>query len=174
MHIPNQILRNNGALWNNTIILTLLHGDNLNPNLVMRSIKTKWSVRESADIIRAGPNRFICRFQKSEDLERVLYKQPWQVLGHLIILEPFSTGKDAHSIRFETIPLWVSFIGLELEHHSTEIVGMIASATGTVSEVLPVGVIPRSAEGYRAHVNVLVHFPLVEGTMVNTLEKGDV
>ncbi|KAF5208030.1 hypothetical protein FRX31_002381 [Thalictrum thalictroides] len=51
---------------------------------------------------------------------------------------------------------------------------MIASAAGTVSEVLPVGVIPRSAEGYRAHVNVLVHFPLVEGTMVNTLEKGDV
>ncbi|PIA45533.1 hypothetical protein AQUCO_01600016v1 [Aquilegia coerulea] len=66
------------------------------------------------------------------------------------------------------------FIGLELEHHSTEIVGMIASAAGTVSEVLPVGVIPRAAEGYRAHVNVLINFPLVEGTLVNTLAKGDV
>ncbi|KAF5205298.1 hypothetical protein FRX31_005115, partial [Thalictrum thalictroides] len=44
--------------------------------------------------------------------------------------------------------------------------------TTIVSEVLPVGVIPRTAEGYRDRVNVLIHLPLVEGTMVNSLSKA--
>ncbi|KAF5192140.1 hypothetical protein FRX31_018272, partial [Thalictrum thalictroides] len=72
------------------------------------------------------------------------------------------------------MPLWMCFSGLELEHHSTEIIKMIASAAGFVNEVLPVGIIPRSAEGYRARVSVFVNLPLVEGTMVNSLTKGNV
>ncbi|KAF5203512.1 hypothetical protein FRX31_006901 [Thalictrum thalictroides] len=162
----------NGAIY--TIILTLLRGDHLNPNLVMRVINTKWIVRETSDVLRAGSNRFICRFHKQDDHDQIFNKQPWQILGHLILMEGFSTGQDYKSIQFQTLPLWISFTGLELEHYSTETVGMIATAAGRVTKVLPNGVIPRSAEGYRARVHVQVQFPLVEGTKVNTLTKGDV
>ncbi|KAF5187602.1 hypothetical protein FRX31_022811 [Thalictrum thalictroides] len=89
-------------------------------------------------------------------------------------MEPFTTGMDSGSILFQTLPLWMSFIGLELEHHSTEAVSMIASATGVVNQLLPVVIIPCKAEGYRAQVKVDVNYPLVQGTMVNTLSKGDV
>ncbi|KAF5203006.1 hypothetical protein FRX31_007410, partial [Thalictrum thalictroides] len=140
----------------------------------MRATKTKWSVRETSNVLRAGPNCFICRFHKQDDHDRIINKQPWQILGHLVLLESFSTGHDFKTIQFHTMPLWISFSGLELEHYSTETVGMIATAAGRVAEVLPNGVIPRTAEGYRARVHVLVQFPLVEGTMVNTLTKGDV
>ncbi|KAF5178211.1 hypothetical protein FRX31_032201 [Thalictrum thalictroides] len=174
MQIPNHLLQNTGAQWNNTIILTLLHGGHLNPNLVMRSVKTKWSVRESSDILRAGANRFICRFHKPEDHTRIWEKQPLQVLGHIIVFEAFSTGMNANTIGFKTVPLWMSFTGLELEHHSTEIVEMIASVVGPVNEVLPVEMIPRTAEEYRVNVNVKVIQPLIQGTKVNTLIKGEI
>ncbi|KAF5197098.1 hypothetical protein FRX31_013315 [Thalictrum thalictroides] len=80
----------------------------------------------------------------------------------------------AANVRFETIPLWMSFRGLELEHMHTDTVRMIGSAAGIVRTVLPVGVIPRTAEGYRARVDVFVHLPVVQGYTFNTLTKGDV
>ncbi|KAF5193605.1 hypothetical protein FRX31_016808, partial [Thalictrum thalictroides] len=140
----------------------------------MRSIKSKFGIRESSDMLRTGANRFVCRFHKLEDLSRILEKQPWQVLGHVILIEAFSTVMDAALVGFESIPLWMSFSGLELEHHSTETVRMIATAAGSVNEILPTGIIPRTAEGYRANVNANIHRPIVQGTIVNTLSKGDV
>ncbi|KAF5184970.1 hypothetical protein FRX31_025442 [Thalictrum thalictroides] len=66
------------------------------------------------------------------------------------------------------------FSGWELEHYSIDVIKMIASVAGIVTEVLPGGIIPRSAEVYHARVNVFVHLPLVESTMVSSFTKGKV
>ncbi|KAF5192796.1 hypothetical protein FRX31_017617, partial [Thalictrum thalictroides] len=56
MKIPTEIQRANGNLWNNTVILSLLNGGHLNPNLVMGKVKAKWRVGDSCDMVRAGHN----------------------------------------------------------------------------------------------------------------------
>ncbi|KAF5179946.1 hypothetical protein FRX31_030467 [Thalictrum thalictroides] len=67
-------------------------------------------------MVRAGNNRFICRFSNVNDQERIEEQQPWMVMGCLILMETFSTGMVAANITFERLPLWMSFRGLELEH----------------------------------------------------------
>ncbi|KAF5205185.1 hypothetical protein FRX31_005228, partial [Thalictrum thalictroides] len=172
--LPTEMLQTNANQWNHTLIFTLLNGNHLNPNQVMRAIKLKWKVLDACDIIRAGENRLICRFYNLNDHERIEEQQPWTVLGCLVLIEEFAVEMIAANVRFETIPLWMSFRGLELEHLNTNTIRMIGSAAGTVRTVLPVGVIPRTAEGYRARVDVFVHLPVVQGFTVNTLTKGDV
>ncbi|KAF5195632.1 hypothetical protein FRX31_014781 [Thalictrum thalictroides] len=174
MRIPIDMLTANGDMWNHTLIFTLMEGGHLNPNQVMRTVKIKWRVTEVCDMVRAGHNRFVCRFTNLNDHERIEEQQPWVVMGCLILMESFSTGMVAANVKFERLPLWMSFKGLELEHLQSETVRMIGSAAGDVTSVLPVGVIPRSAEGFRARVNVNVNEPLVQGYPVNTLANGDV
>ncbi|KAF5196968.1 hypothetical protein FRX31_013444 [Thalictrum thalictroides] len=172
--LPVEMLQTNANQWNHAIIFTLMNGNHLNPNQVMRAGKIKWKVIDACDIVRAGNNRFVCRFYNNNDLDRVEEQQPWTIMGSLVLMEEFRTGMIAANVIFETLPLWMGFRGLELEHLNTKTVRMIASAAGIVQTVLPVGVIPRTAEGFRARVGVLVHLPLVQGYTFNTLSKGDV
>ncbi|KAF5199989.1 hypothetical protein FRX31_010427 [Thalictrum thalictroides] len=123
-------------------------------------------------MIRAAHNRFGCRFHNQNDQERVEEQQPWSVLGFLVLIQPFSTEMVTENVLFNTLPLWMSFKGLELEHLHANTVKMIGSAAGEVTTVMPTGIIPRTAEGFRARVNVDIHRPLVQGWPVTTLAKG--
>ncbi|KAF5202703.1 hypothetical protein FRX31_007710 [Thalictrum thalictroides] len=174
MRIPLDLLRETGNLWNNTLIFTLLNGGHLNPNLVMRTVKAKWKTSDTCDMVLSGHNLYVCRFNHAEDQIRVQDHQPWVALGCLILIQPFSNGMNASFIIFNTIPLWLSLKGLALEHLNYKTVQMIAAQAGEVDHVLPVGVIPRSAEGFRALVRVNVQLPLVQGYPCNTLQNGDV
>ncbi|KAF5199757.1 hypothetical protein FRX31_010658, partial [Thalictrum thalictroides] len=174
LQIPIAILQENGNQWNHSLIFTLLDGGHHNPNHVMRSVKIKWKIIEVCDMVRAGHNRFICRFSNVNDQERIEEQQPWVVLGSLILMETFSTGMVAANITFERLPLWMSFRGLELEHLHSNTVRFIGEVAGVVTNVLPVGVIPRTAERFQVLVNVNVNEPLVQGRFVNTLSNGDV
>ncbi|KAF5207754.1 hypothetical protein FRX31_002659 [Thalictrum thalictroides] len=71
IQIPVSMLRENGSQWNHTLIFTLFDGGHLNPNHVMRTIKIKWKITEVCDMVRAGHNRFICRFSNVNDQERI-------------------------------------------------------------------------------------------------------
>ncbi|KAF5205141.1 hypothetical protein FRX31_005273 [Thalictrum thalictroides] len=74
LQIPIAILRENGNQWNNSLILTLLtllDGGHHNPNHVMCSVKIKWKITKVCDMVRAGHNKFICRFSNVNDQERI-------------------------------------------------------------------------------------------------------
>ncbi|KAF5179352.1 hypothetical protein FRX31_031062 [Thalictrum thalictroides] len=174
LQIPVAMLRENGNQWNHSLIFTLLDGGHHNPNHVMRTVKIKWKITEVCDMVRVGHNRFICRFSNVNDQERIEEQQPWVVMGSLILMETFSTEMVAANITFERLPLWMSFRGLELEHMQSDTVRLIGETAGIITNVLPIGVIPRTAEGFRALVNVNVTEPLVQGRFVNTLSNGDV
>ncbi|KAF5205195.1 hypothetical protein FRX31_005218 [Thalictrum thalictroides] len=60
----------------------------------------------------------------------------------------------ASKVKFDSMPLWMSFKGLQLEHLHADTVRLIAAAAGVVLIVLPVDIIPRTAEGFHARVNV--------------------
>ncbi|KAF5178378.1 hypothetical protein FRX31_032033, partial [Thalictrum thalictroides] len=174
IQIPVAMLTENGSQWNHALIFSLLDGGHINPNHVMRTVKLKWKITEVCDMVRAGYNRFICRFSNVNDQDRIEEQQPWVVMGCLILIETYSTGMVAANITFDRLPLWLSFKGLELEHLNSETVKLIGEAAGSVTSVLPRGVIPRSAEGFRAQVQVNVNEPLVQGQFVNTLANGDI
>ncbi|KAF5181686.1 hypothetical protein FRX31_028727, partial [Thalictrum thalictroides] len=107
--IPVSMLQANGNMWNHSLIFTMMHGDHINPNHIMRTIKIKWKVVDACDIVRAGHNRFICRFSHDNDHERVEEQQPWVAMGCLVLMEPFTTGMIAANATFERLPLWMSF-----------------------------------------------------------------
>ncbi|KAF5178356.1 hypothetical protein FRX31_032056 [Thalictrum thalictroides] len=168
MNIPDDILEANHALWEHTIIITLVNGDGLNPNHVMKCVRQAWRLQQRLDIIPYARNRFVCRFERLTDMERIIADQPWIIIGRLLLIQSFSADMEVHLVTFNTIPLWLGFRGLQLEHLNSAVVSLIASAARNVLNVLPQGVIPRTAEGYRARVEVLVSNPLIQAITVNT------
>ncbi|KAF5202474.1 hypothetical protein FRX31_007939 [Thalictrum thalictroides] len=105
-----------------------------------------------------------------KDKERVIEKEPWTVIWHLLIMLPYDGNVNTNELKLERVPLWMSVIGLLLQHMHFDIVQMIASAVGAVDIVLPQIIVPRTAEGFRAKVRVLVNTPLIQGCEVNTVE----
>lgn len=81
---------------------------------------------------------------------------------------------EARDIIFDTVPLWIGFKGLELEHYKLPIIWIIASAAEEIDEIFSKDIISRTLNGYRAKVEVDARIPLVEGTMANTLSKSEV
>ncbi|KAF5179605.1 hypothetical protein FRX31_030811 [Thalictrum thalictroides] len=71
MPIPLDLLRETGNFWNNTLIFTLLNGGHLNPNLAMRTVKAKWKVSDTSDMVQTGHNLYVCRFNYVEDQIRI-------------------------------------------------------------------------------------------------------
>lgn len=62
---------------------------------------------------------------------------------------------EARDIIFDTIPLWIGFKRLELEHYKLAIIKMTDAKE--VDEVTPKEKIPRSSAGYRAKIKVNMH-----------------
>ncbi|KAF5183665.1 reverse transcriptase [Thalictrum thalictroides] len=176
--IPDELLLElllaSHAQWNENLIVTLLSGENINANHVMKAIRATWRTRAQLDILKRGNNLYVCRFSRGQDKDRIEEEQPWKVLGKLLLIQPFSVDTDPFVVRFNTVPVWISFQNLPFEHHNPDIVEIVAGAAGETLEVLPKKVIPRSSEGYRARIAVKVFSPLVQGTPVKTVNRGNI
>ncbi|KAF5184406.1 hypothetical protein FRX31_026007 [Thalictrum thalictroides] len=79
-------------------------------------------------------------------------------------MQPFSADTNPFAVRFTTVPLWMTFGGLCLEHHIPAIIEFISSAAGECLLVFPKELSSRSTEGFRARVVVKVNEPLIQGT----------
>ncbi|KAF5185426.1 hypothetical protein FRX31_024987 [Thalictrum thalictroides] len=102
------------------------------------------------DIVKRGTNLYVCRFDRRQDQDRVVDEQPRKVLGKLVFMQPFTGDMDPLAIRFDTIPLWMSFKGLYLEQYTPKIVKLIAGAARIVLDVLPKELVPQSEEDHAA------------------------
>ncbi|KAL5709303.1 hypothetical protein ACHQM5_020007 [Ranunculus cassubicifolius] len=153
-NIPTAMLQSHHSRWNMAIIFTLLHGDNLDPNQVMRNVRLRWHLQRRMDMIRVANNRFVCRFDRIQDRDRIEEDQPWMILDRLVLLQPYTNEICPETVEFNSIPFWIGFRGLMLEHINPEVVSLIASSAGTFLAIRPDGYIPRSTEGYRVRIEV--------------------
>ncbi|KAF5182805.1 hypothetical protein FRX31_027607 [Thalictrum thalictroides] len=128
------------------------------------------------DMIRVGNNKFVCRIHMSDDLERVVAGQPWQIMGCIVLIEAFSSPTSLDSVVFNRVPLWFCFKGLQLEHFSLDTVRYIATEidVGQVINVLPDRGLPDSIDGFRIQVWHDISKPLLKGIVVNTLMNGNI
>ncbi|KAF5185252.1 hypothetical protein FRX31_025161, partial [Thalictrum thalictroides] len=137
MNIPLTELQATGAHWTKAWLVTIWHGDHLNPNHLIRSLLTKWKLHKKVDIIRVSHNKYACKIYNKDEEKRIEDGQPWQVLNCLILMEKYSPPTDPESVVFKRIPQWITFKGLLLQHFNVNTIRFIASAVGYVRQVLP-------------------------------------
>ncbi|KAF5175010.1 hypothetical protein FRX31_035403 [Thalictrum thalictroides] len=118
MVIPLQQLHENSAYWVNAMIITLWNDEHLNPNIVIRQIQLRWGVGVRMNMIRVGSNKLVRKIHQSDDLERVENGHPWQVMGCIVLIKPYSSPTNSESISFNRVPLWFFFKGPRLAHPS--------------------------------------------------------
>ncbi|KAF5189352.1 hypothetical protein FRX31_021061 [Thalictrum thalictroides] len=162
-----------------------MDGQTMDPSIKCNSSSSNMVVQRQIELpdidikLDTSFSRVINGFGSSSDnissfaAHRPLHSAPFGKTSNFTIPLPLSKisnseAQGIHSTMLQPFQSGAFLEGIELEHYSIEIVRMIASVAEFVSEVLPAGVIRRATEGYRARVNVLIHFRLVEGTMVNT------
>ncbi|KAF9591388.1 hypothetical protein IFM89_004073 [Coptis chinensis] len=174
MDLPRSLLIQSQARWITSLIGRLLTDVEQNPNEILNAIRQKWKLKKKLDIVVVQGNLFILRFEKESDKIKILRHQPWQMLGYLLVLKPFSPDQVPNQTRFDTTPLWITFEGLHLEHQLPLFIERIATAAGRVLQVFPADNEPRDADGFRARVEVDLNHPLRQGRLVQTVDHGSV
>ncbi|KAF5176623.1 hypothetical protein FRX31_033790, partial [Thalictrum thalictroides] len=172
MNLPEELLQASHAQWDSTLIVTIFMGDHLNPDLAMKAIRAAWRLRSTLDLIQQGINRFVCRFERDSDKQRVQDEQPWKVLGKVLLIHHFNGDMDPETVGFNTLPVWMCFEGLKLEHFHFSIIEMISAAAGKVLDVQPKRFLPRQADGFRARVELNINEPIAQGVPVNSVRWG--
>lgn len=64
-------------------------------------------------------------------------EQPWQFLGWLMFIKDYFPNIKEEEVIFNTIPIFIWFGGLELEHYKMTTIENIASAMGKVKSIIP-------------------------------------
>ncbi|KAF5182410.1 hypothetical protein FRX31_028003, partial [Thalictrum thalictroides] len=172
MKLPENLLRSIEAHWDSSIIISIFKGEHIHPDYAMKAIRAVWRVRSRLDMIQQGKNRFVCKFEKLVERERICDDQPWKIMGKILLIQPFSSEMDPSVVEFNTIPVWTSFEGLKLEHLHHTVIEMIAAAAGTVKDVNPKNGLPRGSEGFKARIELNVHEPILQGVPVNSVRWG--
>ncbi|KAF5186419.1 hypothetical protein FRX31_023994 [Thalictrum thalictroides] len=103
------------------------------------------------DMVKVGPNHFVCKVYHQENMDRIETGQPWQILGCIVLIEPFSSPMDPDFIIFKRVPLRICFNCLLLEYLVIDTIRDITSDTGEVIKELPDRLLPRIANGFRGH-----------------------
>ncbi|KAF9616916.1 hypothetical protein IFM89_032878 [Coptis chinensis] len=113
---------------------------------------SKRKLKKTLDIVVDG-DCYILRFEKEVDKNKIIRTQPWQMLGYLLVLKPFSPNLTPNELDFSKQALWVVFEGLHLEHQNPTLIKLIARAAGKW---------------------IYITSPLHQGRLVDTMNRGEV
>ncbi|KAJ1392993.1 Zinc finger, CCHC-type [Sesbania bispinosa] len=82
-----------------------------------------------------GVNLFLFTFENTKEMNDVLNRGPWYVMGHLLSLQCWVPEASVYEIDFSRTSFWIQIHGLPLDMMSTGNAARIMSKVGEVMEV---------------------------------------
>ncbi|KAI8014352.1 hypothetical protein LOK49_LG05G00103 [Camellia lanceoleosa] len=149
----------------------------LNKQAVCNILQTAWRPRATLNMSPWSKNVFLFPFSDPEDRRKVLFKAPWLVMGHLLVVQPLEAGKSGSELEFQWCPFWVQAHGLsvaKLTRQNGEIIGQRISKLIGV-EAMHDGLF-HERSFLRMRVNVDISKPLSRGFFLhqNTSQSSNV
>lgn len=82
-----------------------------------------------------GKDYFLVRFPNQEDLEVVLKKGPWFIVGHFLSIRRWEANFKPSEARVSSVAVWVRLNELPIEYYDAIVLRQIGEALGNVLRV---------------------------------------
>ncbi|KAL9661008.1 hypothetical protein QQ045_025827 [Rhodiola kirilowii] len=99
-----------GREFSKAVILKLISDKEYTYNGIVAYLESKaWILRGKVTFGEARGNRIIARFEREDDLDRVLEGGPWNYGGYAILMKRWEQGAASSEIITEKLGIWVQF-----------------------------------------------------------------
>nr|POE52402.1 hypothetical protein CFP56_50262 [Quercus suber] len=78
-----------------------------NQRAAMALLRSVWKLGSDVRIVDVGDGVFQFKFTMESQLKWVLANGPWSFEDHPLVLCKWERGMTTHSVRFNSIPMWV-------------------------------------------------------------------
>lgn len=150
----------------------ILASKTLNKTGVQKIIEKAWRTEEEFSISPWKDNVYAFGFKNEEDLCRIISKGPWSVMGAILVLRRWETGKAFKDLEFNFSPFWVQIHGLPLGFLNSKSGMVIAESLGEVIAVEDPGERGRLSNFLRVRVWLDVSKPLKKGFLLRRPKRG--
>eukprot|EP00252_Welwitschia_mirabilis_P015940 TRINITY_DN35350_c0_g1_i1.p1 TRINITY_DN35350_c0_g1~~TRINITY_DN35350_c0_g1_i1.p1 ORF type:complete len:135 (-),score=11.02 TRINITY_DN35350_c0_g1_i1:364-720(-) len=94
-------------------------------------IAAKWNMVTKPKVYLNDNRVYVFRFKTEEELREVLDVGPWLFKGtHPLVLKMWTPGTKLDPTSFASLPVWVTFLGFNLQFWSPRMLSRIASMVG--------------------------------------------
>ncbi|KAJ1423119.1 hypothetical protein SESBI_12558 [Sesbania bispinosa] len=62
-----------------------------------------------------GPNKFLLHFEDEDSRKKVTREVPWNIMGSLLSLQPWTPQMTLKEVKFDQNPFWIQLHGLPLD-----------------------------------------------------------
>ena len=79
----------------------------LNMDAVVRTFKPLWHVDNRFTVSNEGAYKVLFGFHSSEDVDRILFGEPWSFDKSLVVLQRYNWITPLENLAFEKVSFWV-------------------------------------------------------------------
>ncbi|KAK3042146.1 hypothetical protein RJ639_001266 [Escallonia herrerae] len=106
----------------------------LNKTGVKNTILKAWNPPSGLKILEQD-DRLLFTFNNSQDLQRVLDRRPWSIMGTHLILQPWPLDKTLQEVSLVYSPFWVRIYGLPPNKMTKKNATIIGNRIGSLLEI---------------------------------------
>ena len=108
-------------------VVVRLLGRSIGYKLLSSKIKDLWQPRHGYKIIDLEKDYYMVKFDAMEDYQGALLKGPWSILGHYLIVQPWSPSFTTEDNDLSAIAAWVRFPGLPIQYYHKSVLCSLAN-----------------------------------------------
>ena len=143
----------------------------LNMDAVVRTFKPLWHVDNRFTVSNEGAYKVLFGFHSSEDVDRILFGEPWSFDKSLVVLQQYNWITTLEDLAFEKVSFWVQVHNIPIGYRSKSVAKDIYE---------PIRVVDRLTEAseckggnyMRVRVTLDVYQPLCRGRIIK-VEGGE-
>lgn len=117
--------------WQYTVVIKLL-GRSIGYRALYNRLGALWSLTLEFSFIDLENEYFLVSFKTEGDVQFVLAQGPWIIMGHYLIVQPWSPQFDSSKEKIESIIAWIRLPGMALYYYHKRVLRMLGQVIGKV------------------------------------------
>lgn len=154
--------------WQHALVAKVFKTVNRSGKDIIAAMRFHWGLPHMLEIIPEPPDLFLLRFEHEQDLHFVLTKGPLSLYGQPLMLQRFKLGMSLPSLSFNSIIVWMQFVGLPFLHRNEDDIRLLLKASYLSNRIHENQTVP--AEGHKILTILDATNPIPYG--INIDEEG--
>lgn len=130
IHVSDDELKDWSKPWRLTLVVNVM-GKKLNYRVLENKINRDWAIKGHVKIIDMPRGFYAVLFDSAEDYQHALYKGPWMVANHYLLVQRWHQNFLKTSQATSKVAVWVRVLELPLELYNKRFLSRLGSALGS-------------------------------------------
>ncbi|KAL4307431.1 hypothetical protein AHAS_Ahas16G0277600 [Arachis hypogaea] len=120
--------------WKRSLIVKPLE-KNLNLQAMERWVSKRWAKKDVVRVMDLEENFFLVRFFNQEDYSNALFKGPWMIIDHYLLIQRWRLLFVPQEVNIQKVVVWIQIPNLSAELYNKYFLWKVGKALGTMLKV---------------------------------------